>query len=86
MSRKTRLLEREAKRAETLTMLEKRMDARDEFYRQLELLVLKTGEVPERFKNDWNVWTGIEKRRPWRSQPFVVLRIRMAARIAARKA
>ena len=86
MSRKIRLLEREAKRAKTLTMLEKRMDARDEFYRQLELLVLKTGEVPERFKNDWNVWTGIEKRRPWRSQPFVVLRIRMAARIAARKA
>ena len=86
MSRKIRLAERAAKRAETLTMLEKRMDARDEFYRELELLVLKTGEVPERFKNDWNVWTGIEKRRPWSSQPFVVLRIRMAARIAARKA
>jgi hypothetical protein len=86
MSRKTRLAERAAKRFEILTMLEKRMDARDEFYRQLELLVLKTREVPERFKNDWHVWTGIEKRRPWRSQPFVVLRIRMAARIAARKA
>ena len=86
MSRKTRLAERVAKRAEILSKLEEVMDARDRFYHQLELLVLKTSTVPDQYKNDWNVWTGIEKRRPWRSQPFVVLRIRMAARIAARKA
>lgn len=61
-----------------------KMDARERFYLVLEKTVERTGKVPEQYRKDWEVWTGIERRRPWRTQPLVVARIKNAARIMAR--
>lgn len=68
-----------------LAQLEAKMDKREEFYLMLEKMVLKTGDVPERYNGDWKVWTEVEQRRPWRTQPFVVWRVKRAAKLMSRK-
>jgi len=70
---------------EALAELEKKMDAREALYLMIDKMVLKTGEVPDRYKKDWEVWTGHERRIPWRMQPLVVMKIRTAARMMARR-
>lgn len=70
---------------EQFAILAAQMDKREVFYQVLEDHVMKKkGHVPPEYAEDWKVWTKIEHRRPWRTRPLVIRRLKQSARKLAR--